>query len=71
MTPEEARKYQDEWMASCPKWGDQDENGIDLGHLRANLRLTPTERIEKLQRHLEVVMEVRRAAYDAGFRPTP
>ena len=58
-------------MASRPKWGDQDENGIDLGHLRANLRLTATERIERLQRHLEVVMEVRRAAYDAGLRPTP
>ena len=71
MIPEEARKVQDEWLASQPKWGDQDENGIDLGHLRANLKLTPTERIQKLQRHIEVVMEVRRAAYNAGLRRTP
>ena len=71
MNDEEARRFQEEWLAARPPWGEQDENGIDLGHLRANLKLTPTERIEKLQRHLEVVAEVRRAAYDAGLRPTP
>lgn len=25
----------------------QDHNGIDLGHLRSNLKLTPTERAQK------------------------
>ena len=28
-------------------FAEQDENGIDLSHLRANLRLTPTERLER------------------------
>jgi hypothetical protein len=31
---------------------EQDENGIDLSHIRANLKLTPRERIEKLERAL-------------------
>ena len=29
-------------------YGDQDENGIDLSLLRENLKLTPTQRLEKL-----------------------
>ena len=29
--------------------GDQDENGVDLSLLRENLRLTPTQRLDKLQ----------------------
>ena len=71
MTPEEARKFQDEWMASRPKWGDQDENGVDLSHLRANLKLTPDERVRKHDRILKVMMEVRRGAYNAGLRRDP
>lgn len=43
-------------------FGEQDENGIDLSHLRANLRLTPTERLEKHRRANDLRMEVRRAA---------
>ena len=31
---------------------EQDENGIDLSAIRANLRLTPQERLEKLERSL-------------------
>ena len=40
---------------------DQGANGFDLTMFRANLRLTPTERIEKLQRALPLFREVRRA----------
>jgi hypothetical protein len=29
------------------RYGDHDENGVDLSLLRANLRLTPLERIRK------------------------
>ena len=52
MSEEEARRFQDEWFAARPKWGDQDENGIDLGRLRVNLRLTPDERVCKHDRAL-------------------
>lgn len=68
MTPEEARKLQDEWIASRPKWGEQDEHGIDLGHLRTNLRLTPTERAEKHRRALAFALEWSRGANDTRLR---
>lgn len=32
-------------------YGDQDENGIDLSLLRENLKLTPTERLDKMVHH--------------------
>src|SRR5262249_22235004 len=41
-------------------FGDQDENGIDLSLLRANLRLTPTERLEKMRRSIIDLRRVRR-----------
>lgn len=31
-------------------YGDQDENGVDISLLRANLKLTPTERLKKMLR---------------------
>ena len=40
---------------------DQGANGYDLTMFRANLRQTPTERIEKLQRALAVFREFERA----------
>lgn len=33
-------------------FGEQDENGVDVSLLRENLRLTPTQRVEKLLRTL-------------------
>ena len=34
-----------------PGWyGDQDENGVDLSLIREMLRLTPTERIRRMDR---------------------
>jgi hypothetical protein len=41
-------------------FGDQDENGIDLSLLRENLKLTPTERVLRLQRALRLEWEIRR-----------
>ena len=49
-------------------YSDQDKNGIDLFHLRANLRLTPTERLERNRKSHELLMEVRRAGAAAGLR---
>jgi len=48
-------------------YGEQDENGVDLTLLRANLKLTPTERIEKMRGSIANVMEVRRAGAAAGL----
>jgi len=48
-------------------FGEQDENGVDLSHLRANLRLTPTQRLEKHQQALARMREVRRAGIAAGL----
>lgn len=37
------------WQEDNPDvWFDQDENGVDLAHLRENLKLTPIERLHKL-----------------------
>jgi hypothetical protein len=39
------------WQEENPDvWGDQDENGVDLLRLRENLKLTPAERLQKLDR---------------------
>ena len=42
-------------------YGEQGANGYDLSMFRANLRLTPTERIQKMQRALILSQEVARA----------
>jgi hypothetical protein len=37
------------WQEENPDvWGDQDENGVDLARLRENLKLTPAERLRKM-----------------------
>lgn len=53
--------------AATEGFGDQDENGIDLSRLRANLKLTPLERLRRHQKALELVREVRRAGIAAGI----
>jgi hypothetical protein len=42
-------------------YGEQDENGVDLSLLRRNLRLTPTERVERMLRASDLVKELGRA----------
>jgi hypothetical protein len=38
------------WQEENPDvWGDQDENGVDLARLRENLKLTPAERLKRLE----------------------
>lgn len=57
MTPE-----QWEWFQSHVRgYGEQDENGVDVAALRENLRLTPTERVQKMFRALELHREIDRA----------
>ena len=47
ITPEQ-RAAMDAWLAAHP-YGEQDENGIDLSLLRKNLKLTPTQRLHRLE----------------------
>ena len=49
------------WQAYTRGHGDQDENGIDLSLLRENLKLTPAQRLEKLQRAADFHWELRHA----------
>ena len=42
-------------------FAEQGANGFDRSLFRANLRLTPTQRIEQLQRAITTYLEVRRA----------
>jgi hypothetical protein len=58
-----------EWFQRYTRgYGDQDENGVDLGSLKENLKLTPTERLEKHRRALLTFLEVKRAGIAAGLR---
>lgn len=51
-------------------YGEQGVHGFDFAHFRANLELTPTERIEKLRRALRFMKEIDRAGRRAGL-PRP
>ena len=57
MTPEQWEQFQ----AFTRGFGEQSESGVDISLLRANLKLTPTERIEKMRRALANYLEVRHA----------
>lgn len=48
-------------LQSTQGFGEQDANGVDLSLLRANLRFTPTQRIENMRTALAIQEEVRRA----------
>ena len=39
-----------QWQAYTRGFGEQDENGVDVSLLRQNLRLSPWERLEKMER---------------------
>jgi hypothetical protein len=58
---DEQRARLEEWLRVHP-YGDQDANGIDLGSLRRNLRLTPTERLIRLEEAANELLELKRAA---------
>ena len=60
-----------QWQAYTRGYGEQDENGVDISLLRENLKLTPTERLQKHQNALRSFQEVRRAGESAGFLSRP
>ncbi len=57
MTPEQWEQFQ----AFTRGFGEQSESGVDISLLRANLKLTPTERIERMRHALANYLEVRHA----------
>ncbi|MBC7805991.1 MAG: hypothetical protein H7145_07555 [Akkermansiaceae bacterium] len=56
----EQRQTTEAWLAAHP-YGEQDENGIDLSNIRSNLRLTPTERLARLQSAANSMIRLRNA----------
>ena len=58
LTAEEARYW----------YGEQDENGVDLEHLRYNLSLTPEQRIERNRRAVESLRAIREAVRVSRYR---
>jgi len=59
------RERQDLWLREYRKkypFGEQDQNGVDLSQLKANLRMTPSERLLKHDRFAESMLELMRAA---------
>jgi hypothetical protein len=56
-----------QWQAYTHGYGEQDANGIDVSCLRANLRLSPTERLKQHQQALKLIREVRHAGTRVGF----
>ncbi len=58
MSEEQARAFATEWLRENSNFAAvQDENGIDLSLIRANLRLTFAERIFKAQAAANALME--------------
>lgn len=49
------------FQAATQGFGEQDENGVDLSLLRENLKLTPTERLLRLQAELKALHRIERA----------
>lgn len=45
--------------------GQYDENGVDLSLIRANLRLTPTERARRAERARKAALRVQQIGRDA------
>ncbi|HEX5323244.1 MAG TPA: hypothetical protein VFW40_05615 [Capsulimonadaceae bacterium] len=52
---------------STGQFPEQNEDGIDLSLIRENLKLTPAQRIQRHQRALKLMKEVRRAGAAAGL----
>jgi hypothetical protein len=57
MTEEQWEWFQRETQG----YGEHSESGVDLSLIRSNLRLTPTQRLEKHRQAMLAVMEVRSA----------
>ncbi|MES2465540.1 MAG: hypothetical protein V4671_33660 [Armatimonadota bacterium] len=55
---DEQRTHMEEWLQAHP-YGDQDENGIDVGAIRRNLTLTPGQRILRLQQAIDSLREIK------------
>ena len=55
LTPDEEQFILD-WYEAHPM-PEQDENGVDIGRLRENLKLTPAERVDRLARRMSIEMQ--------------
>jgi len=67
------REATDKWIEENNRdpWRHQDENGIDLWAIDANLKLTVGERIERGIRAIKLMKELRRAGKAARLHNRP
>ena len=56
---------------STQEFGTQDRNGVDIGRLRENLKLTPTQRLERLMQAQEWLRELERARATIRHKKAP
>ena len=55
-----------------PRWyGEQDENGVDLSLIRENLKLTPEERLRRMEQEAEAAMELRKGGREERMKDKP
>lgn len=55
-----------QWQTYTHGYGEQDANGIDISLIRENLRVSPWERLSKLQRNLTFFKEYRTESKHIG-----
>lgn len=52
-------------------FGTQDRNGVDIGRLRENLKLTPTQRLERMMQAQVWLRELERARATIRHKKAP
>jgi hypothetical protein len=69
LTPDEVAEAKCDLSDICrnpkPRWtpyGEQDDNGVDVSLIRANLKLTPTQRLRQADRETTALLRMRRHA---------
>lgn len=65
MTEEQWEQFQ----AYTHGFGEQDDSGVDISLLRENLKLTPSQRVEKLQRRISPFRATSMTEPPSGFLP--
>ncbi len=55
-----------QWQKYTHGYGEQDENGVDIAAIRRNLRLTPSERLSRLEQAVNSMRKLQRHAGTTG-----
>ena len=67
---EDAPRHREVGSPAAPGSRDQyDENGVDLSLIRANMRLTPSERARRAERARQAALRVQQIGRDSRRQP--